>query len=475
MTTDKTHLPEFQELSGLLWRVLGALAKRGYFVPPEDGQDILHDFYLDAWPTLKERFDARKGEASSYVATAFYQFARRKLLQSMRWRQALVDVKAVEDWPASEPQPPEIHELMELRRSLERAIVHLSKDERTLIGAYLALEEPSERKVAEALGVTRHQARHRLSEVMGRLNELVHAPGSVPERDRRDGSWRQPLKELTGESVQKQAGAKEKAVMKTYIDERDILSKIERAAVDWQRAIISGREADSLPDDTFSDAEIEYLRENPHLLARLYEGDSEQPEPELEGLLAQHVQDETTEIKEAFRMLPLELRLGARKVIESSEDVEVRRGLDDLVPLAAASAMRGLVLLFDEALEPSSQRKRLPGDFAGSSGALRVLGANRESALVSESLWRTELRATPYVPPECGEAFCDWVVAVLSSCPAFVKGYEVTNDGVFQRRPAQDTRELPTLWAVHGHRELGLAVPTLVPSADVPDSRPWLR
>jgi RNA polymerase sigma factor (sigma-70 family) len=478
VTVDQKHLPEFQELSGLLWKVLGALARRGYFVPPEDGQDILHDFYLDAWPTLTQRFDIRKGEASSYVATAFFQFARRKLLRSMRWRRALVDLKTVEHWPAMDPEPPELHELIELRRRLEQAVVRLSKDERFVVSAYMSLDEPSERKVADVLGVTRHQARRRLSEVMSRLNQLVHAPGRPISEQRERDDWAHLFTELAASPVVIRAGEKE--VDMTQI-KHDLMRKIERAASDLERARVNDKHSELLSDDRFSETEIEYLRENPHLLAPLYGADFEhsasdsESQSELARLIDLHVQDETAEIKEAFRMLPIELRLRARKVLERSDDAEVHRHIEDLMPVAAASAMRGLVLLFDEAFEEPSSREAALGQMASSRGALRVTDAAGRSALVREDLWRTDLAATPYVPPECGEAFCGWVVEVLSNCSAFVKGYELTAESVFCRRPEWDQRDLATLWAIHGRRELGLGSLSVSPEGDVLRPPAWFR
>src|SRR5688572_4101425 len=69
----------FLDYQRLLWRMLGVLARRGYVVPPGDARDLIHDFYLDAWPGLTQRFDPTLGTFATYVAAAFYRFARRRI------------------------------------------------------------------------------------------------------------------------------------------------------------------------------------------------------------------------------------------------------------------------------------------------------------------------------------------------------------------------------------------------------------
>ena len=72
---------DFRRYEALLWRVLSALARKGYFVPPGDARDLLHDFYLEAWPGLHERFDPRLSSFGTYIAAAFYRFARRRIVR----------------------------------------------------------------------------------------------------------------------------------------------------------------------------------------------------------------------------------------------------------------------------------------------------------------------------------------------------------------------------------------------------------
>jgi DNA-directed RNA polymerase specialized sigma24 family protein len=38
-----------------LWQVLAALSRAGYFVPPQDARDLVHDFYLEEWAGVVQR------------------------------------------------------------------------------------------------------------------------------------------------------------------------------------------------------------------------------------------------------------------------------------------------------------------------------------------------------------------------------------------------------------------------------------
>src|SRR5438270_1228739 len=81
----------FQEYERLLWRVLAQLARDGFIAPPDEGRDLIHDFYLEAWPGIRERFDPKRGAFQAYVFSAFYRFGRRRIIDLQNWRGRLVD------------------------------------------------------------------------------------------------------------------------------------------------------------------------------------------------------------------------------------------------------------------------------------------------------------------------------------------------------------------------------------------------
>ena len=69
----------------LLWRrTAGVLLRKGYFVTPDLARDLIHDFYVEGWPGVVERFDEELSQFSTYLSIAFYRFARRRDLEATR-------------------------------------------------------------------------------------------------------------------------------------------------------------------------------------------------------------------------------------------------------------------------------------------------------------------------------------------------------------------------------------------------------
>jgi hypothetical protein len=72
-------LRPFEKYQSNLWPVVGALARRGFAVAPDEARDLMHDFYLDEWERLGTLYDPSRGPFERYLLAAFFQFARRRI------------------------------------------------------------------------------------------------------------------------------------------------------------------------------------------------------------------------------------------------------------------------------------------------------------------------------------------------------------------------------------------------------------
>src|SRR4051812_39949290 len=73
----------------LLTAALARLARNGYAVPPDEGLDLIHDFFVEAWEGLIHRFDADKASFETYIYGAFIRFARPRIVRLNRLRSGL--------------------------------------------------------------------------------------------------------------------------------------------------------------------------------------------------------------------------------------------------------------------------------------------------------------------------------------------------------------------------------------------------
>lgn len=154
---------DYQKFRALFFSALAGLARRGYPVPPDDGLDLVHDFFVEAWPSLVERHDPAKSRLSTYAFSAFVQFARPRIVKLHRWRRQL-DEEAVEEAGDDGSGV----ELKIDGARLERARQALSFEDREPLEARF-VKGQSERDLAKALGITRYRARERLAQSLTRL------------------------------------------------------------------------------------------------------------------------------------------------------------------------------------------------------------------------------------------------------------------------------------------------------------------
>lgn len=158
-----------------LWRVLAALSRAGYFVPPQDARDLVHDFYLEEWAGVVQRYDSTLSQFATYVSAAFYRFARRRILKLQRWRQRTVELEETVELGSPADLPEQMVERREQLGLIRTALGNLPALERAIIYDFLTSGEPNERALAQQHSMTRYRLRETLASGLGRL--LVELSG----------------------------------------------------------------------------------------------------------------------------------------------------------------------------------------------------------------------------------------------------------------------------------------------------------
>ncbi len=167
--SEQDSIRELGEYDRVLWEVLAALSRSGYAVPPSDARDLMHDFYLDAWAGIKERFDPKLGLFAGYVASAFYRFARRRILKMEGIAQRTVDFDAAVAEISSGSTPPEILESRERHQAVSAALHALTPLEQRVLEDYLSGDDSSERQLAQRHRLTRYGVREVLADSVGKV------------------------------------------------------------------------------------------------------------------------------------------------------------------------------------------------------------------------------------------------------------------------------------------------------------------
>jgi DNA-directed RNA polymerase specialized sigma24 family protein len=155
----------YRQYTPVLFRALGALAKSGFSVPPSEALDLIHDFFLDGWPLVRTHYNSKKGPLPNYVYVSFVHYARPRIVKLNRLRSALIDPETLVEFEAP-PQNP--HRNLELQQWTE-VIQRLPEREREFLQEYLHGSRGSERKLAEATGLSRYAVREHLVRVIGKV------------------------------------------------------------------------------------------------------------------------------------------------------------------------------------------------------------------------------------------------------------------------------------------------------------------
>lgn len=178
----------------LLLRALSGLARQGYVLAPDEGLDLVHDFFIEVWPALVQRHDPKRAQLGTFAYRAFVQFARPRIIRLNRWRHD--DAERVE-LTGDATQGDELgSDLHKVRAALDK----LARADRELLLARFDAQD-SDRRLAKRHGVTRYRIRERLGDALAQLVSILHESSLVDARD-----W--PLiKALWGEGLSPEAVA----------------------------------------------------------------------------------------------------------------------------------------------------------------------------------------------------------------------------------------------------------------------------
>ncbi|WP_158684188.1 sigma-70 family RNA polymerase sigma factor [Methylobacterium sp. 285MFTsu5.1] len=164
----------------LMLQVLGRLARDGYVVPPDDGLDLVHDFFVEAWPAVITRYDADKAKFRTYLHLSFASFARPRIVKLTRWRTTLVDphdIPRLHGWDdsveAQQERSPDTY-------LVEAVVRSLARHDRIIFDFYIK-GAGSEREIASHLGITRYRLRSKLADIFGSVAVKIGDMSAFPE------------------------------------------------------------------------------------------------------------------------------------------------------------------------------------------------------------------------------------------------------------------------------------------------------
>lgn len=174
----------YERLRGLGLRALAKLAQYGLVVAPDEGLDLIHDFWIDAWPDISERLRP-EGNQDGYIYKAFQQWARPRILQMQRWKRSLADPIALEREDVShvgfDGQP--ASEADAEAEAVIAALASLPEDERELLDQFFGVSPVSERSLAESYRLSRYSMRKRLIAALSHLAGRLERPEAFSQED----------------------------------------------------------------------------------------------------------------------------------------------------------------------------------------------------------------------------------------------------------------------------------------------------
>jgi hypothetical protein len=329
----------YAHLMPLFFGALGRLARQGFVVSPADSMDLIHDFFVDAWPALNDHFDPQKGVFESYASAAFVRFARPRIIRLQRWKHSLVGTDHLDEHGSGSWSGPASLDDDKVRG----VISNIPIQEREILTRYLYRDCASERSLAQEFLLTRYRLSEILIDALGHVTVSLDRPAAIPQldwkvacslwRDRRTVQETSSLLALTPEQIRR-ANARNvlflKQVLKRYQEGKSFHQRKEqmrtRVAVDGmellKQALQSPQQENLLarvraeakhilsqmasPNLQAPDLDMEELR--PEWVAKVYQalfegattGTEEYEIPVVEELFSVH-RDKTTAIGEAFR------------------------------------------------------------------------------------------------------------------------------------------------------------------------------
>ena len=169
----------YMTLRPAMYRALGRLARQGFIISPTDLQDMIHDFFVEAWPGLALRYNPALSSFEAYAYGAFVQFVRPKVIRLHRLQHDLTEPALLQSIPGGDT--PEA-ELSHDRDLLLRAIKGLPDLLGQVLTSYCYAGE-SERALARKMQLSRYKLRELLIDALGRVVVALDRPEAIPESD----------------------------------------------------------------------------------------------------------------------------------------------------------------------------------------------------------------------------------------------------------------------------------------------------
>ena len=161
--------------------LLGAFAgmrNKDSAVSLDEGMDLVHDFFIDEYGALRDRYDPARGQFSTLLYAAFRTYVRRHLSRLRRWQDSLRPHADLEDLGGLTDTDSAALDVARVANALER----IPSDDRVLLREHFQ-HGGGERELARRRGWTRHRVREALRDAMGRV---AVALGDRRELDARD-------------------------------------------------------------------------------------------------------------------------------------------------------------------------------------------------------------------------------------------------------------------------------------------------
>lgn len=163
-------LRSFETYQKNLWPVVGALARRGFTVAPDEAHDLIHDFYVDEWKRLGELYDPNRGPFERYLLRAFFQFARQRIARDYSRKKRVRELAStITDSDAEVPSAEEIVDSHSRTQLMQQALARLPPVQRKALRHFLKNPSANERDVARSMRMTRYRLRETLVDAVGRL------------------------------------------------------------------------------------------------------------------------------------------------------------------------------------------------------------------------------------------------------------------------------------------------------------------
>lgn len=410
-TVPPSRIPSFDEAYDeyvpLFLRALGHLSRMGFPLAPDEGMDVIHDFFVEAWPGLSERYQPEKGSFSAYVGVAFARFARKRIVRMDGWRGRLRDLHEIaQDSTTETLDPADRLQSQEVVAALHAAMDRLSPLESAVLRDFL-LTGDSERTLAVRHEITRHRLRELLVTSLGQVAGEVlasHGDQAASDWEVSSGLWidgrsdrdialrmQKPLPEIRkahrhsmeqllrairgqvpiAEREAKHMGNQLTKLLKdTTLDagNQALLEEVRKRHEEIRCALLGGEA------QPFSDDEVKRLQQSPQWVAEVYAALGTAAELPINGQTDQEIYDmlneERNNVYWAFAEavlseLPAELMNWQERfngvaranpdvieILRSEEPEELRGKFDELLqyaitPVVVFEACEGVRLLLD--------------------------------------------------------------------------------------------------------------------------------